>query len=507
MSRSFYSREIKVGDLLLGGMNRVLIQTMTNTKTSDIKATVNQIEKVVREGSEIVRVAVPSLNDAKSLKEIKKRLRELGIKVPLVADVHYSPEIAETSARFVEKVRVNPGNFVFDSLRMHYTEKEFNLMKEEMFDKVQPLLRVCAKYGTALRVGVNYGSLSNRILYRYGNTAKGMVASAMEFIDILLASGFERFTLSLKASDVKVMQEANVLLVEEMIKNDVYFPLHLGVTEAGAGDYARVKSAAGIGALLKMGIGDTVRVSLTENPENEIPVAKKIIGFSFNSKITSLQELKNINFHNVVVPKNISENTGHSKAVVISSGFSKKADLIAFENKIYDKNKTIELSRSGLRISKIISEIESYEDFLVESSVNYAYDFLKNKANAIFLVNKNFTNDKLSDLSMEILQAVGLRYSKAEFVACPSCGRATFNVEKELNKLQKRLSNFKGMKIAVMGCSVNGPGEMADADFGYVGTGKEKVTIYKAGEVYKKNIPEDAACEELIKIITRTLNE
>ena len=502
MKKRYYSREVRVGDLIMGGREPVLIQSMTNTSTLDTKSTVEQIQRLAFLGCDIVRVTTPTLKEAENLKVIKKELQNLGITIPLVADVHLSPKVAERAAQYVEKVRINPGNYLLDKPKERYTQKDFGRAKNQITENIQPLLLACKKYNTALRVGVNLGSLSKRILYRYGNTSRGMVASSLEFIDILLASNFYEFTLSLKASNVRVMQEANVLLVQEMIKQDRFFPLHLGVTEAGAGSDARIKSAAGIGSLLSLGIGDTIRVSLTEEPEEEIPVAKMIKSFS-NEKGVSISDIEYLNFHPVPLNSEVVNLVNHSKPLVISEQKSDNADLYFKNGNLFTSLSNKKISPERVTISTIESNEKNLDSFILHSSTLFAVDFLKKRAQAIFLKNPHFDSIVLTQLSLDILQGLGLRYSKTEYIACPSCGRTRFNIMEHLKKVQQKTAQFKGLKIAVMGCIVNGPGEMADADYGYVGAAKGKMTLYRRGKVAMQNIPEDEAADALLEMIEK----
>jgi (E)-4-hydroxy-3-methylbut-2-enyl-diphosphate synthase len=499
----FYSREVKVGDLTLGGKHPVLIQSMTNTSTSDVQSTVNQIHRLVNHGCDIVRVAVPTLTDAKSIKQINIELQNIGLHLPIVADVHYSTKVAELAARYADKVRINPGNYLFDRTKEHYSQEDFEIAHRQIAENIQPLLVICKKHQTALRIGVNRGSLSKRILYRYGNTAKGMVASALEFIDILIESGFDQFTLSLKASDVRIMQEANVMLVKEMIRRDTFFPLHLGVTEAGAGNDARIKSSAGIGALLGLGIGDTIRVSLTEEPEEEIPVAKLLLPFASRKGVV-FEDLKHLHFHPEKIDDEVTMLTQQSKPLVVGNS-NNEADLIMSDNGLIASETGLTVSSKKLRISKIESNEKNFIDFLVNSSVKFACDFLKKSVQAIYLMNPSFSSSTLTELSLDILQGMGLRYTKIEFVACPSCGRTLFNIAEHLKRVQQLTSQYKNLKIAVMGCVINGPGEMAGADYGYVGSSKGKVTLYKAGKIVKRDISEETAASQLQEIIENDL--
>jgi (E)-4-hydroxy-3-methylbut-2-enyl-diphosphate synthase len=374
------TRVVNIGTVPLGGNNPVRVQSMTNTKTLDTNATVAQAIRMIEAGCEYVRIAVPGIREAQSLRNIKNELNKHGYQTPLIADVHFNPNIAEIAASIVEKVRINPGNYVDKKNAMQETgywmvEKNYNRELEEIAKRIAPLISICKQHGTAIRIGTNHGSLSKRIMERYGDTPEGMVESALEFARILKRFEFHDIVLGMKASNVKVMITANRLLVNRMKEEHMNYPIHLGVTEAGSGEDGRLKSAIGIGSLLADGIGDTIRVSITEDPEYEIPVA------------------------------------------------------------------------------------------------------------------------------YGILQAAGVRITKTEFISCPSCARTLFNIQKVLEKVKARTGHLKGLKIAVMGCIVNGPGEMTDADYGYVGAGKGKVMLYKGQELVKKNVDEAVALEEMIGLI------
>ncbi len=473
---------------------------MTNTSTRNIEATVEQIKRLSAAGCQIVRVTTPTLMEVESLKIIKQHLAESNINIPLVADVHFSPVVARHAATVADKVRINPGNYLNDTTKEHYSEADFMESRRQIANNIQPLLKVCKQHNTALRIGVNQGSLSKRILYRYGNTPKGMVASALEFMEILLESGFQQFTLSLKASDVRIMQEANIMLVKQMIKKDVFFPLHLGVTEAGDGNDGRIKSAAGIGSLLQLGIGDTIRVSLTEDPEAEVLVAKKVLSLT-SSKGVALRELESLTAHAQVPPKKIADEVGHSKPYVVSRIYNGLSDMF-FKDKTlcFNSGKPVN-NLQRLTITSIHNSSTDFETLLLEASILFASDFLKKGSQAIFIKNVHFNTTDLTKLSLDILQGMGLRYSKTEYIACPSCGRTLFNIMDQLKKVREKTSRFKGLKIAVMGCIVNGPGEMAGADYGLTGSGKGKITLYKLGKPVVKNIPEEQAAEALLELI------
>ncbi len=372
----FKSRQIVVGNLTLGGGAPVRVQSMTNTDTMDTQATVRQTLQLVAAGCELVRITAPDVRAAQNLYQIKNELARQGCYVPLVADIHFNPQAAETAAAIVEKVRVNPGNYTDRNIgKTHFTDREYNDELERIGEKMSRLIEICKAHNTAMRIGTNHGSLSERILSRYGNTPEGMAQSAVEFAQICRQQDYHSLVLSMKASNVRVMVQSTRLLVKKMQELGMDYPIHLGVTEAGDAMQGRLKSAAGIGALLIDGIGDTVRVSLTEDPVEEIPVA---------------------------------------------------------------------------------------------------YD---------------------------ILQAVGVRVSQAEYIACPSCGRTQYDIREALQQIKARTRHLKGIKIGVMGCIVNGPGEMADADYGYVGQGAGKITLYKGKQVMKRGIDQADAVEELVGLI------
>ena len=473
---------------------------MTNTPTTNTPETTEQIKRLVAAGCDIVRVTTATLKEVESLKIIKQNLSAANINIPLVADVHYSPLVAEKAAMVADKVRINPGNYLTDKTKEHYSNSDFIAAHQQITQNITPLIQICKQHHTSLRIGVNWGSLSKRILYRYGNTAKGMVASALEFIEILTAEGFKQFTLSLKASDVRIMQEANVMLVREMIKRNSYFPLHLGVTEAGAGNDGRIKSVAGIGALLQLGIGNTIRVSLTENPEAEIPVAKKLLPY-YNKEGVSSEALKKLSFHPVKPYQKIAEAVGHNKPLVVSSSGEKLADLHFNAGSLYLPSGEYIADSQDLKLTSIQSNNPGFESFLIDATVRFSVDFLKNGVQAILLENPHLNTSTLTKLSFDILQGLGLRYSKTEYIACPSCGRTQFNIMEQLKRVRQKTAGFKGLKIAVMGCMVNGPGEMAEADYGFTGSGKGTITLYRANTIVKKNIPEADAVDALLKLI------
>ena len=508
----YVSREIRVGELSLGGNNPVRIQSMTNTPTSDIPSTVSQIRQLAQAGCDIVRLAVQNRKEAEMLPVIKKELKRSGVQVPLVADVHFNPEVAEVAARYVEKVRINPGNYVDRNQRKtEYSEKDNLQAVEQISRRLKPLLEICKQEGTAIRIGVNHGSLSERILVRYGNTPEGMVESAMEFIGICHSENFDNLTLSLKASDVLTMTEANKLLVKRMKAAGYDYPLHLGVTEAGSGEDARMKSIAGIGSLLASGIGDTVRVSLTEDPVNEIPVAKDLVKYYGRNKNAVSETIRHSMVYRPGRMDSLKSLTGQRYPVVVS-GVSQKAEIRfdAEQNKlITSENRKIDVhlsqnfpvpENSLIRLS--YPEALSAAELTMRAVVDFTLLAGHLTSAGIWIETGATAEPETSvSLSLKILQALGKRFSQAAYVACPSCGRSQFNVIEKLEEVKKATSHLKGLKIAVMGCVVNGIGEMGDADYGFVGAGPGKVTLYRSGRPVLKNIEDSKAVELLIHLI------
>lgn len=423
------SREVKIGNIALGGSNPIVVQSMTNTDTLDTVATVNQTKSLVDCGCQMVRITASDEKTANNLYNIKNSLLQQNYSVPLVADIHFNPKAAEISASLVEKIRINPGNYVDKQWDPNFTEQQYQDILKKAQDNIFPLVDICKKHSTAMRIGVNHGSLSQRILYRYGNTPLAMAESAMEFLRMFSTMDYYDIVVSMKASNVRVMYEANKLLVKKMQEENLNFPIHLGVTEAGNGEDGRVKSICGIGSLLSLGIGDTIRVSLTEKPENEIPVAKDI-----------------------------------------SSSFKE----------IYGNN-----------------DLETKEYSLQEQEIR------KISFAAKELMDKEITDLdwKEEELRQQVLQATGVKVFKAEFIACPSCGRTKYDIQEALEKVKRACSHLVGLKIAVMGCIVNGPGEMADADYGYIGCGGGKVNLYRKGNLVHNSINENEALEKLISMI------
>ena len=436
--------EAQIADLKIGGGNGIVVQTMCNTHTSDVEASVAQCKRLAKAGAQMIRLTVPSLGQVDSIKEIRSRLRSEGLETPLVADVHFSSEIAIAVAEVVEKVRINPGNF----------HKDHEKAKERFAE----LVKVCKEKGTAIRIGLNHGSLGERITNLYGNTPLAMKEAVMEWLQMCIANDFYNVVVSLKASNTIVMVEAYRLLSKAMEEMGTIFPLHLGVTEAGNGDAGRIKSAVGISALLSDGIGDTIRVSLTEDPECEIPVAQYLADRYDHKLHSSLSSLT----------------IEGKKAVATYAAPSKDRLMMDFA---CDFGKRL--------MDRELDEVELKGTYIDEAGAECVLD---NSEYAAYLID-------------EVMQAARRRFYRPEYIACPGCGRTMYNLESTFNEVKRRTSHLKGMVIAVMGCIVNGPGEMADADWGYVGEGNGKVSIYKGKEPILRHVPEDEAIDRLLELI------
>lgn len=600
------THEVRIGSVTIGNSFPVVIQSMTTTDTMDTAGSVRQTERMVSAGCEIVRLTAPSKKEAENLKEIKAQLIKKGISVPLVADIHFTPNAAEIAARHVEKVRINPGNFVdkkrFENLVLNDEEYKAELFRIE--NKLVPLLQLCKENRVALRIGTNHGSLSDRILSTYGDTPEGMVESALEFVKICEKHGFFDIVLSMKASNTRVMVYAYRYLCSRLLDAGKIYPLHLGVTEAGEGEDGRVKSAVGIGALLEDGIGDTIRVSLTEDPEEEIPVAKLLLNkfdvdveeinldhnltynpYNYSKRHTNrinniggdcvpvvfgsldhVVEISPASFYalgyqySVPLDKwNISEQACDfvyigSKEVSFSlpeaitlvvdsnsTSLPKHKNIIPFyssqdidrcntedvfmvsimkiedvlrikkyPNAIIIFNGSVQAQRA-LRIimdsnnleNPVVLQYQTSFDEKTEqlwASSNLGCSFIDGFGDGIWISGKNSNQFKTS-LGFGILQATRCRISKTEYISCPSCGRTLFDLQETTALIRKETEHLKGVKIGIMGCIVNGPGEMADADFGYVGSGPGKIHLYREKEIMKKNVPTDRAVEELISLI------
>ena len=621
--KRFLTREVSMGDLKMGALNPIRIQSMTTTDTMDTQATVEQSIRMINAGCELVRITAPSINEAKNLELIKKELKLRGFNTPICADIHFTPNAAEFAARVIEKVRVNPGNYadkkkfeVFD-----YTDSAYESELERIRKRFTPLVKICKEYGTAMRIGTNHGSLSDRILSRYGDTPLGMVESALEFLRICEENNYFNIVISMKASNTQVMVQAYRLLVAKMIETNRNYPLHLGVTEAGDGEDGRIKSAVGIGALLEDGLGDTIRVSLTEEPEFEMPVAKLLAErYSLRKEHKEIPQIKfelpynpfeyqrfhtneiiNIGNHNV--PRIIADysmksevtaaslfGVGYNYSVPLdkwnltdmavdylflgdnninfetpgtlgliynsqswlphknhklsfplfcgdeyfrSTETSSKLNFVAvtievltdeFIEKIKNQNTVClvldsfnihtlpELRRMAIDLAHhqcklpIIIKCNyaqlSQEEFQLFSSTDIGGLLLDGFGDGIWIKQKECVSIQMcNSTAFGILQASRTRISKTEYISCPSCGRTLFDLQETTQKIRERTDHLKGIKIGIMGCIVNGPGEMADADYGYVGTGPGKISLYKGKVVVKKNVTSETAVDELIGLI------
>lgn len=624
----YKTRVVNIGDVPLGGDNPIRIQSMTTTDTMNTIATVEQSIRMIDAGCEYVRITAPSLKEAQNLDEIKKELLKRGYKTPLIADIHFTPNAAELAARIVEKVRVNPGNYAdkkkFENIE--YTDATYIEELDRIRNRFTPLVKICKEYGTAMRIGTNHGSLSDRILSRYGDTPLGMVESALEFLRICEDHNYYNIVLSMKASNPQVMVQAYRLLIQKMQELNMNYPLHLGVTEAGEGEDGRIKSAVGIGTLLEDGIGDTVRVSLTEDPEFEIPVAKNLVEryynrtshltipdfkfqisdlpyspYDFKKRITKeVVNIGNANVPRVVADFSTKQKITAASLFAVGYNYSVPLDkwnltdqacdyifigdnsvdfqipgtlgliynantwnnlkdktrcypLFTFEEFNNAKNKSETLNFVSVTINDILL-LSNFPTFQPSNSLVLVFETsnehgmaeqrrmfveLQNNKNsipviikrnyasiseekfqlhastdlgALFLdgfgdgvwISQNCTSPKnVNATAFGILQATRTRISKTEYISCPSCGRTLFDLQETTAKIRSRTDHLKGVKIGIMGCIVNGPGEMADADYGYVGTGIDKITLYKGREVVERNVNSEKAVDALIELIKK----
>lgn len=615
----FRTREVTIGNLKMGGDNPIVVQSMTTTDTMDTEATVAQSIRMIEAGCQLVRITAPSKKEAENLANIRAELNKRGYDTPICADIHFTPNAAEIAARIVEKVRVNPGNYAdkkkFETIE--YTDESYQAELDRIKERFVPLVRLCKEHGTAMRIGTNHGSLSDRILSRYGDTPLGMVESAMEFLRICEEDGFHNIVLSMKASNTQVMVQAYRLLVATMMENGMNYPLHLGVTEAGEGEDGRIKSAVGIGTLLEDGLGDTVRVSLTEDPEFEIPVAKalverysqraekqKLIPAYSSYPIDSFHYFKRetttaLNIGGENVPRVVADLSGKEKitpANLFAFGYNYSVDLdkwnltdlacdflfvgsnqLDFEipgtlgiiqnaanwqskkerhYPLFDVSSYLNTTETSSELNLVEVNLAELNDELLEQlkadkSVTLVLDSSNEHAmpelrraialleenglktpvivkrhyeldestfqlysatdiggllvdglgDGCWITNTSVSNKVLNSTAFGILQAARARTSKTEYISCPSCGRTLFDLQETTAMIRNRTNHLKGIKIGIMGCIVNGPGEMADADYGYVGTGAGKITLYKGQEVVKRNIPSDQAMDALEALI------
>ena len=613
----FRTREVMIGNVGVGGGHPIRIQSMTTTDTMDTEATVEQSIRMIESGCEIVRITAPSKKEAENLLPIRDALRARGYDTPLVADIHYTPNAAEVAARIVEKVRVNPGNYAdkkkFEEIE--YTDESYQAELDRIRERFEPLVHICKEHGTAMRIGTNHGSLSDRIMSRYGDTALGMVESALEFLHICKDLDYHDIIISMKSSNTQVMVQAYRLLVQKMMEQGMDYPLHLGVTEAGEGEDGRIKSAVGIGTLLEDGLGDTVRVSLTEEPEFESPVAEKLVRrYNTRSGHDSIAEIESlpytpfeyhrrkttelINIGGKQVPRVIidfSDKESISPANLFAVGYNYSEELdkwnitdqacdyiyagkqkvdfeipgtlgVIYDSRVWNKEErtyplfsatsflnTVDLSdqlnfievdatelsadlidklsaktvlilttanphgmaaqrRAFISLMDAGKEIpvivkRNYRDlgeetFQLHAATDVGALFIDGMGDGIWLDANNCADRSfVNRTAFGILQATRTRISKTEYISCPSCGRTLFDLQETTAKIRSRTDHLKGVKIGIMGCIVNGPGEMADADYGYVGTGVGKITLYKEKEVVKRNVPSENAVDELIELI------
>ena len=472
---------VRIGDVTIGGNHPIAVQSMTNTDTNDTEACVAQIERIDRAGGKIVRLTAQGRREAENLQRIVARLREEGYRTATVADIHFVPEVASIAARYVEKVRINPGNYRTDH------------------GELEALIDQCRERGVALRIGVNHGSLAKRVFDQWGDTPQGMVVSAMEFLRVCRAKAFDQVVVSMKSSNTRVMVAAYRLLVEAMEAEGMNYPIHLGVTEAGNGLEGRIKSAVGIGALLADGIGDTIRVSLTEAPEHEIPVARLLVEH-FAQRPGEFP---------VRHPERYSptEYRRRSKvAVPVVHGEPHDGFRIL---EVRSGNPTAELRAAILDLEPADTPViirRRYNDtdlttLAVKAAADLGPVLLDGLADGIWIDAPAHDEETIREVELMILQAARVRFSHTEYIACPSCGRTLYDIEQTLGRIKARTSHLKNLRIGVMGCIVNGPGEMADADYGYVGAGPGRITLYRGREIVERNIPQEEALDRLVELI------
>ena len=526
------THQISVGKLTIGSDAPIRIQTMANTDTNDIEASVAQAKRCIAAGTELLRYTTQGVRETENLRTIHDSLQTDGIDTPLVADIHFNPHVAEVAAQYVEKVRINPGNFVAGHTG-EYTDKEWNDELDKIRTKLRPLLDICKTRSTAIRIGVNHGSLSPRIMSRYGNTPLGLATSCMEFISLCEKEDFHNIILSVKASNTIVMVHAVRLLVQMMDKADIHYPLHLGVTEAGSDTEGRIKSAVGIGTLLHSGIGDTIRVSLSESPEAEIPVAQHLASYIAEEYSAEDNDSDTTSLRTTFSRRGttaVGIFGGNNPVRVIGNVSSDKAALQpdAALTDTPQEVKIIEVSQSPrmLSIRNLIDNLNSTGNKApIVASINYpnisleelqlraAADFgpmlLDGLLDGIHITtdNSTITDNELTDTAYTILQAARSRISRTEYTSCPSCGRTKFDLPTVVRQVKEATKGYVGLKIAIMGCIVNGPGEMADADYGYIGAGMGRVSIFHHNKCVEKNIPETEALNRLINLIETTRNK
>ncbi len=447
-----------MGNIAIGGDNPIRIQSMATVDTNDTEGCVAQAKRIIDAGGELVRFTTQGTREAENMKNISTRLKADGYPQPLVADVHFTAHTADVAALYCEKVRINPGNYVDPGRKfkhLEYTDEEYQQELKKIEARLVPFINICKEHHTAVRIGVNHGSLSDRIMSRYGDTPEGIVESCMEFLRIFRREQFDDVVISIKASNTVVMVTTVRLLVKTMDAEDMHYPLHLGVTEAGEGEDGRIKSAVGIGALLTEGIGDTIRVSLSEEPEAEIPVARQLV--SLTPECSLLRQ---------------------------------KA-----EASINDDTITLDV------------DAPDWETLQLKASMAVGALLIDHKAHQLVLRCEQYSHEQLTALADAILQAARIKFTKTEYISCPGCGRTLYNLQETIARIKAATSHLAGLKIGIMGCIVNGPGEMADADYGYVGAGRGKISLYRGKECVMKNIPEEEAVERLLELIEATTGD
>lgn len=524
---------VDVGGVKLGSEWPVRVQSMTNTDTNDIERSAAQCQRIAAAGGELVRLTAQGVREAEGIGMVRNLLRKQGCDVPLVADIHFNPRAAFAAAALCEKVRINPGNFVdpartFKSLE--YTDEEYRAELQKIHDTLQPFIQICRDHHTAVRLGVNHGSLSDRIMSRYGNTPAGMVESVMEFLRVFVAEDFTDVVISMKASNVVVMIEAVRRLVAAMDREDMHFPLHLGVTEAGFGEDGRIKSAVGIGTLMSEGLGDTIRVSLSEDPELEIPVAQKLVQYITSREGHEPIEGEMCPGYDPICPprREPRELCGKRGPLVIASCDRSElqgnmqpdftddelVDVVEQVLVITPDNVNItgsllqqlhELEASGNTmpvIARVHYDDTDSEWLQVKASADLGAVMLSGLCDGIWIDAPQYPDqDEVVRIAFGILQACRVRMSKTEFISCPSCGRTLFDLQTTVHRVQHATAHLTHLKIGVMGCIVNGPGEMADADYGYVGAARGKISLYKGKQCIEMNIPEADAIDRLVALI------